>query len=208
LSYLQDVLSGKIYRQNKLVGRNLKRILEKVYSKEDPNIIKDWVISFCISCKIFFDAFLFERPIERNTLSQNQVRLFPEKKKLRLNIDQDAAFNSFKALARFHLSIFLSDEDNCGLLNRVDLSIESFEMEILKILDFTGEDIDKYYRLCEISGKDVKRFFYSIFNDFAMPFGINQNDPIEVVKFTEMLKEIYLEVFIKSFSESYHKHFL
>lgn len=139
-SNLGDALSGKIYKQNTLIGSNIAKLLEKSQRLPDSKFIKRWSFVCMASIQVILEKLLFSNAIS------SDINVF----KRNINkLNQDKVFELIKLLAGFHLSAFTSNEGNLAFLKIARLTKEEFDDDVFLIFSFTKDDKKLFKELDE-----------------------------------------------------------
>ncbi len=165
--YLGDALSGKIEKNNILIGRNVNRIINYVPS-QDPIFIKNWVYACTVDIQATLEMIL---PIGRDIKQAGGLEYFNENINL---FDEQKVFQIFKLLCGFHLFIFLKNEDSNKFINEIGLSKEIFENKIFNIFEFSQHDKSLYFEFSKSFNNDASNYALSLWDE-AMKICFEKN---------------------------------
>ena len=188
-SNLGDALSGKIYKQNTLIGSNVVKLIKKVEHRQD--FVKWWIYSCTASINGLLDKLLFQdlktkddegKEIDFNNFKKNIERLNEQK-----------VFEIFKLLGGHFLMVFLKNKDNIAFLKSVKLERKDFEEEITKIFDFNRKDEDDYKRLDEKFLANTAGYFLNLYDEvFSKGFELSPDKDLAAsLVFSELLSNSY-----------------
>lgn len=193
-SHLGDAFSGKIYKQNTLVGANIVKILEKSQKLPNSKFIKHWSFACILSTDVILNYLLFEK-------QKNKVNTFKN------NIDkltEDNVFEIIKLLAGHHLSVFKRNKNNIEFLKKFNMNEEILENNIFSFFSFTRDDektfreLDKEFD--EDSGtKYFLRLYQKIFEKaYEMP---DEKNFFSATLMAGIISINYTNTFIESLSD-------
>lgn len=142
---ITDILSGKTYRYNALIGRNVNKIINQVKDLPDPNFIKDWVSACVLDIDKTLETVFF-REIKGK---KGEKGIFNDLKNNIVLFDEQKIFYIFKLMCGFHLFAFLKNKSFARFLEEVGLNKENFEKQVFDIFDFTQDDKTLYRKLAQ-----------------------------------------------------------
>lgn len=136
-SYLQDALSGKIYKKNILIDENIDKLYKKANQLPDESFIKRWVLACVVSIHSDLKIFFFGKRGEGiNTLKKNLDIL---------NIDK--VYEIIKILVCYYISVTKKSDQPSKFLKEILLEQKDFEDEIFSFFSFNSEDIETFREL-------------------------------------------------------------
>lgn len=204
---LGDALSGKIYKQNTLVGSNVIRLTKKVEARPQSDFVKQWVYSCVAGINALVNNLLFEDIKDKEG---NDSMTFADGAKQSLNpfkqnvgkLDEQKVFEIFKLLGGYHLAIFIQNEDNLSFLKKVDFDAAKFEEEIFTIFDFTRADEATYQKLKEKFIENPAGYFITLYREvFNKAFGMpDESNLAASMIFSDMLTNAHL-IFMQILNE-------
>lgn len=186
-SYLRDALSGKIYKENILIGKNTAKLFEKARQLPDESFIKRWVIA-CI--------FSIHRNLEEILFGKKGKSIATIKKNLNiLNIDK--VYEIIKILVCYYISATKKSDPPSKYLKNILLEQKDFEDEIFSFFSFNSEDIETFRELDNKYKNEHKLYAHEIYRKIVeRAFGIKDTkgvlDTFEKLgnKFSPDIREI------------------
>lgn len=162
-SYLRDALSGKIYKENILIGENTAKLFEKARQLPDESFIKRWVIA-CI--------FSIHRNLEEILFGKKGKSIATIKKNLNiLNIDK--VYEVIKILVCYYISATKNAQIPSKFLKEIELEQKDFEDEIFSFFSFNSEDIETFRELDNKYKNEDKLYAHEIYRKIVeRAFGI------------------------------------
>lgn len=142
-SYFKDVFSGKIGKQNVLLGRNIDKLINKVNNLSDHELLKHWIISSVTISYIFLNDLLFEsEEIEKK--EDGSILYVNEFKKYISYLTEEKVFELFKLLAGYYLADFITNPDIDKVMDLTKSTKEKLVQEVFEIYNFSEADIGSY----------------------------------------------------------------
>jgi hypothetical protein len=157
--YLGDTLSGKIEKNNILIGRNVNRFVNYVSPPDEPNFVRNWVLACVLDIQTTLEMIL---PIGRDINTVKGVEYFSENLAI---FNEQKIFQIFKLLSGCHLFLFLKKENNCDFLKEIGLDKKSFENKIFNIFEFTKNDQLLYLDFSKIADNDIVNYPLNLWNE-------------------------------------------
>jgi len=184
-----DALSGKIYKQNTLIGSNVAKLINKVESRQD--FIKCWIYSCVASIDGLLDMLLFQ-DLKGKDDKGNEIDFNDFKKNIE-KLNEQKVFEIFKLLSGHFLMVFLKNKDNVAFLKSVKLKKEDFEEEIITIFDFTKSDNEDYKKLDKKFSTNAAGYFLNLYDEiFSKGFEISSNNDVGAsLVFSKLLSNSY-----------------
>jgi hypothetical protein len=162
ISYLRDVLSGKIFNQNNLFGADVINLHLKNINKCSNKFIKHWLVACLVSIHVLFNHILFD-PVKGwkdNPFKKNLNHLSKEK-----------IVNAFRLVAGSYLLNFFKQEASAQFIKDIGLSENKFKEEFFSAFNFSAEDNIKFIELNELFEKDRPAYLLTLYNEiFAVCF--------------------------------------
>lgn len=162
--YFGDAFSGKIYKENTLIGSNVAKLLEKSQKLSDSKFIKHWTLSCLVCIHHVLDILLIED-------TGDEVNTF--KKHLK-KLDKDKVFEIIKLLSGHYFSAFHLNKNNIEFLKKFKINEEEFKDDFFSMFEFTRDD-EKVFKKLEkehISGNNayILHLYQKIFEKaYGMP---------------------------------------
>ena len=151
--YARDMLSGTIYKTNKIVGPNTVALLDKTQKLPDSNFAKHWAVACILSCEVSLDSLLFRKyGSATNTFKKNIGKL---------NVSK--VFEIMKLLTGAYLSVFKRKEKSANFLNELNISIEKMEKDIFYVFSFSHDDEKLFRKLDKEFDEDLNKYFLHLY---------------------------------------------
>lgn len=193
-SNLGDAFSGKIYKQNTLVGVNVAKLLEKLQSLPDSKFIKHWSSAAVLSSDVALNFLLFEKQgDEINNFKNNIEKLNPEK-----------VFMIIKLLVGHYLTSFKRNEGNKTVLNRLKISEKSLEEDIFSIFSFDNDDKRTFEELDKQFDEDAAIYFLTLYETiFEKAYGMpDEKDIFSSTMMAGIISNTYTNVFLSALRDA------
>jgi len=197
-SNLGDALSGKIYKQNTLIGGHVVKLIKRVETRPQSDFIKQWIYSCIASINALLSTLLFE---DIRNKEGNDSIIFADGAKQSLNpfkqnvgkLNEQKSFEIFKLLGGHYLAVFLQNKDNLAFLKTISLNTPKLEEEIFTIFDFTRGDETTYRKLKEKFEENPAGYFITLYREiFDKGFGMpNESNLGASVVFSDLLSNTY-----------------
>jgi len=191
--HLGDALSGKIYKQNTLVGSNIAKLLEKSQKLPDSKFVKHWAFACVLSCNVSLEYLLFEKEGEEiNAFKKNIGKL-----------DVNGVFEIIKLLTGHYLSAFKRNEGNVNILKKLNMNIEKLEEDVFSIFSFTRDDEKIFRELDKEFDDDSAKYFLHLYQKifekaYEMP---DEKDAFGSMLMSGIISNTYTGVFINALSD-------
>lgn len=191
--YLGDAFSGKIYKQNTLVGSNIAKLLEKSQKLSDSKFIKHWAFACILTCNVSLDYLLFEKEGEEiNAFKKNIGKL-----------DENKVFEIIKLLTGHYLSAFKRNEGNINLLKALNMNIEKLEEDVFSTFSFTRDDEKIFRELDKEFDNEPAKYFLHLYQKiferaYEMP---HEKDAFGSMLMSSIISNTYTGVFINALND-------
>lgn len=192
-SNLGDALSGKIYKQNTLIGGNIASLLEKSQKLPDSKFVKHWAFACTLSCNVSLDYLLFEKKGEEiNAFKQNIGKL-----------NESRVFEIIKLLMGYHLSVFKRNEGNINFLKKLNINIDGLGEDVFSIFAFTRDDEKNFRELDKEFDNDSAKYFLHLYQKifekaYEMP---DEKDAFGSLLMSGIISNTYTGVFINALDD-------
>jgi len=188
-SYFKDVFSGKIYKDNELIGSNAAKILKRISNLPEDDFIRNFIFIGTASADGLLKELIFSEEKDEsgiNIFKKEVSQLNPEK-----------VFESFKIITGHYLTAFLSNEDNKDFLKSIHLTQEDLKNKIFRIFSYNEEDRQIFNELFELFQKnDAPRYFLRLYKFLTKKtFGSGDEDAFHSLFFSKMLVLSYQHFF-------------
>ena len=200
MGYLNDLLTGKIYKENTLICNNISVLLTKIAQIKEPFFEKDWVMAACVSIVYFLQTVIFETSSYKEQDIEINLNPLAKHKKL---LNEEKTYELMKFICTHHLISFLAHEDNISFIQELNYTQRDFEEEVFKLFNFTKQNEKEYYDLKALIHRDFKLFSFTFYKMFLIKGLGNENefDPTAVTFFTSLLTKHYLDIFFPSLND-------
>jgi len=126
LSYIRELLSGRIYYKNKLIFSNMVKIYKNVEKKPESDFVRIWTTLSVSSIGVLFERLLFGE----NSLKAINIR----------KLDEIKMFEAFQLIGVCLVDLFLMRKSALAVLRQEGLDEHKFRNEILSIFNLSGND--------------------------------------------------------------------
>lgn len=191
---LGDALSGKIYKQNTLVGANVAKLLEKSQSLPDSKFIKHWSLAAILSSDVALNFLLFEKQgDEINNFKKNIEKLNPEK-----------VLVIIKLLVGHYLTAFKRNEGNKTVLKRLNISEKNLEEDVFSTFSFDNDDKRIFEELDKKFDEDAARYFLALHKTiFERAYGMaDENDIFSSTMMASIISNAYTNAFLPALKDA------
>lgn len=191
-AYFKDVTSKKIYKENKLIGKNVIRILKGTEELPENDFIKDFVFHSTASIDAILNHLFFREIKDKNELKINVFKRELPK------LNTEKTFELFKFIIGFYLILFLSNKNNKNFLKEIRLPQEEFQNRIFKIFSCNENDRKNFDELFKVFQQRNNLLDFVInFYEFITKkvFGEKDENPTSSLFFSTMLTSSYESFF-------------
>jgi len=188
LSYIRDLLSGRIYYHNKLIGSNVIKLLKNVQKRPKSDFIRMWVYS----CVGYIDSLFSYLLFKENSFKVNIYKL-----------DKQKMFDAFQLLCIHFVIVFLKNKGNLAVLHQEGLDAETFMNDIFSVFNLTI-DRAKYRNLDAAFPNDSPKYFVELYDEiFVNILGAPSKGSLgSSLVFAQLLTNAYTS-FIKELNVDY-----
>lgn len=190
LTYLTDAFSGKIYRQNTLIGDNIKRLLKNLEAKS--GFIKTWSYFCIVSVDALLSSLLFT---DLKTGDSDGKKFdFNPFNKISGKLNGHKTYEIVKLIVAHFLAVFLKNEDNSNFLKTLKITRKKFEGEIFTIFEFTRNNEINYKEMDKKFDSNTAGYYLGLYDKiFTIGFKTqsDHNLPNSLV-FSKLLSNSYI----------------
>jgi len=195
---LKDIVTGKIFKSNRLIQNHAVRFCEKIQNSDDK-ILWALVVQSSASTTYFLEVFLLEAPDFK--YNDGTVEPNPFKKNL-YRLDESKSCLIFKWVAGLYFSGMLAK----NLLDQVPIKIEKLQNDFFEVYEYDDEDIHIFFELKELwPNIDKKEGVYPQIKlyDYIFEKAYTMRPPDSVYHM-----QYFTLAFLKFFKESFLSGFL
>jgi len=144
---LLNVISGKNYRKNVLLGDTLIALNKKSREATENPFVRNWTLLCTTSIGIFLEKLIWNELEPRDQIGS--INLFYKNLK---QLNKDKVTSAIRALVFQYLMWFLSNDSNVAELDRNGFTTRTFQQRLFDFYSHTPEEVNFFRK--ELEGQE------------------------------------------------------